>query len=77
MILMAQSTPPFMWRMHLDILTTYTVADKGVAEHGKGTKPSFYLPDKVCFFHMYVFSDVFWSQNIVFNISNLHGAYYD
>ena len=26
--------------------------------------------------YIYVFSDVFWSSNIVFDISNLHGAYY-
>ena len=40
------------------------------------TPPSPYLPNIVCFFHIYVFSDVFWSSNIVFDISNLHGAYY-
>ena len=38
--------------------------------------PSPYLPNIVCFLHIYVFSDVFWSSNIVFDISNLHGAYY-
>ena len=38
--------------------------------------PSPYLPNIVCFFHIYYFGNVLRSQNIVFNISNLHGAYY-
>jgi hypothetical protein len=57
---------------------------KGVVECGKETNtcfffgalpdpPSSYLPNMVCFFHIYVFSNVFWSQNIISNISNLHG----
>ena len=59
---------------------------KGVAECGKETNtrfffwsfawhppPSPYLPNIVCFLHICVFSDVFWSSNIVFDISNLHG----
>ena len=33
--------------------------------------PSPYLPNMVCFFHIYVFSDVFWSQNIVFQHKQL------
>ena len=38
--------------------------------------PSLYLPNIVCFSHIYVLSDVFSSQNIVYNISNFCGAYY-
>ena len=35
-----------------------------------------YLPNIVCFFHIYVFGDVFWNQNIFFKVSNLNRAYY-
>ena len=29
--------------------------------------PLLYLPNTICFFHVYVFGDVFWSWNIVLN----------
>ena len=59
-----------------------TPSAKGMVEHGKEINTHFFfggaMPDPppftfliwYVFFHIYVFSNVFWSQNIVFNISN-------